>query len=63
MAPCFKSGVTLKGLRGVENTASAVADLCVCVCVCVMLSQEQRHLSLPVVFCILLFFESKVSAL
>ena len=34
MAPCFKSGVTLKGLRGVENTASAVADLCVCVCVC-----------------------------
>ena len=33
MAPCFKSGVTLKGLRGVENTASAVANLGVCVCV------------------------------
>ena len=30
MAPCFKSGVTLKGLRGVENTASAVANLGVC---------------------------------
>ena len=59
MAPCFKSGVTLKGLRGVENTASAVANLDVCV----MLSQEQRCLSLPVVFCILLFFESKVSDL
>ena len=32
MAPCFKSGVTLKGLRGVENTESAVANLGVCVC-------------------------------
>ena len=59
MVPCFKSGVTLKRLRGVDNTTSAVADLCVCV----MLSHEQRCLSLPVVFCILLFFESKVSDL
>ena len=29
IAACVKSGVTLKGLRGVENVAVAVAEFCV----------------------------------